>query len=126
MAKTALIVEDNKDLAETFDLVLSEMAGLATHVIHNGQEASDYLLTTAPDLLLLDLHLPYVNGQTILEQMAQNPKQQNTRVIVATADVFLDEDFESIYPAVSKLMFKPISISDLVAAVRTLLADSPS
>ncbi|MCA9999778.1 MAG: response regulator [Anaerolineales bacterium] len=126
MAKTALIVEDNKDLAETFDLVLSQMVGLQTHVLHDGQEASDYLLATAPDLLLLDLHLPYVNGQTILEQMAQNPRQTNTRVIVATADVFLDDDFERVYTAVNKLMFKPVSINALVTAVRELLDFSSS
>ena len=90
----------------------------------DGQKASDYLAHTAPDLLLLDLHLPHVNGQSIIKQLAVDPQHQQTKIIVVTADIFLPEDFQKTYPTVQAVLFKPVPVGKLVAMVKSLLQDS--
>lgn len=124
MKKTAVIVEDNKALAETFKLVLESAIGLETHVIHDGQAASEYLAQVVPDILLLDLHLPYMSGQEIIEQLAQDPLHSNTNIVVATADVFLGDDFKKTYPTVSEVIFKPVSVKALVQTIKSNLPHS--
>ncbi len=81
----ALIVEDNEDTAEIFEAACVN-AGFQTEVIADGQAAMERLQEIVPNLLLLDLHLPSLPGDKILDNIIADERLAAMRVIVASAD----------------------------------------
>lgn len=81
----ALVIEDDYDASFIFAKAL-EVIGFRTEVITRGDTAVERLKEVIPDIVLLDLHLPYVVGTDILKQIRADERCQHTRVIVATAD----------------------------------------
>lgn len=105
----ALIVEDEKDLSDIFAEALQH-ADFNTEAVRDGQTAVTRLGEIVPDLVLLDLHLPNVAGTDILRQIRQDPRLDQTQVIVVTADArsaeFLRTDAELV-------LVKPVRFSQL-------------
>lgn len=81
----ALVVEDDIDLASIFAEALAA-AEFETEVIHDGQKALDRLKEVSPALILLDMHLPHVQGDDILHSIRKDARLEETRVVIATAD----------------------------------------
>ena len=71
----ALIVEDDRDIAALFRHVL-DIAGYYTEIVMHGREAVNRLKSAQPDIVLLDLNLPGVSGEKILEGMRAGPAAQ--------------------------------------------------
>ena len=105
----ALIVEDTPELAEIFSMALTA-AGYQTEVLDNGQSARQHLATETPDLLLLDIHLPNLNGDRLLAEVRQMPHLAQTLVILATADTRRGEELREVADFVLQ---KPISFTQL-------------
>lgn len=108
----ALIIEDEIPLAGIFANAL-KFAGYQTGEIYDGQDAIDQLCQAeeAPDLVLLDYHLPSVSGYEILQFIRGDQRFANTRVIMATADpAALLGDVEQ---EADLVLIKPISYSQL-------------
>jgi len=81
----ALIIEDDEDLAAIFAEAL-HLAELETEIIVSGDAAAARLKEVVPKVVVLDLHLPQVSGETLLRQIRSTPALARTRVIIATAD----------------------------------------
>jgi len=83
----ALILEDDPKLAELYETVLKQCQ-YETKIIESGREAQQSLKEITPNLILLDIHLPYVSGIEILEQIRGSDTLSATTVIVMTADLY--------------------------------------
>ncbi|MFQ5616477.1 MAG: PleD family two-component system response regulator [Anaerolineales bacterium] len=81
----ALIIEDDPQLSIIFSEALV-LAGYEVKAITDGQVALEVLKTSAPALVVLDLHLPRVAGEEILNWIKANTRLANTHIMVATAD----------------------------------------
>jgi CheY-like chemotaxis protein len=81
----ALIIEDNEDQNLVFVKAL-ELAGYYTEAIRDGAKAQKRLTEVVPEVIVLDLHLPGVDGEKLLGQIRDDGRLNNTRVILATAD----------------------------------------
>ena len=86
----ALIVEDHQDHTIVFDNAFV-LAGFETEVVIDGAVAQKRLKETIPAVVVLDLHLPKVSGQALLQQIRSDERLADTQVIVATADEALAE-----------------------------------
>lgn len=106
---TALIVEDDPDLVQIFAQAL-ELSGFQTETASDGQEAINQLSTRTPDLVLLDLHLPGISGQEVLQSIRADGRFANTRVILATADYRTADDLRD---EADLVLLKPISFKQL-------------
>jgi CheY-like chemotaxis protein len=85
-AKRILIVEDDLDVAQSVAEVL-EISGYCTAIAANGREALDYLQTnTHPDLILLDMMMPVMDGWQFREEQRKVPALDSIPVVVVTAD----------------------------------------
>ena len=111
--KHALIIEDEVSLTDIFSRVLT-MANFQTDFVLSGDAASQQLAATIPDLVVLDLHLPRVSGQTILHQIRTDRRLANTKVIIVSADVVTAKTLDGRADAV---LFKPIGIHELLDVV---------
>jgi DNA-binding response OmpR family regulator len=113
----ALIIEDDHQLANIFARAL-EMAEFDTEIIQDGQLALQRLTAIIPTVIVLDLHLPNIPGQQILEQVRSDPNFNDTRIMITTADPGLAD---SLSKEVDLVLIKPVSfiqLRDLAARLR--------
>lgn len=89
MAKI-LIVEDNASLNEAYEMVLSH-EGHTIKVAHNGVEGLERLQNFTPDLILLDLLMPKLDGIGFLKEYRKRYPKSETKVVILTN---LDQDKE--------------------------------
>jgi CheY-like chemotaxis protein len=113
----ALIVEDNEDQNLVFTMALHH-AGYKTESFQDGLMAQKRLTEISPAVVVLDLHVPGVNGEVLLGQIRSSRQLKDTRVILATADAGLAS---LLQPEADLILLKPISFAQLnKLAVRLL------
>jgi len=89
----SLILEDDPKLSELYEMVLKQCQ-YETMVIDSGKDAQKSLGTLAPALILLDIHLPYVSGMDLLQQIQADQRFKDTTIIVMTADLYTAKELE--------------------------------
>jgi len=107
--KFALIIEDEEDLATIFSEAL-KAAGFETEIIYDGAVAERRLREVCPAIVVLDLNLPHVDGNQLLHQIRTDPRLDNTRVLVATADAGMAD---MLSDEADLILLKPISFVQL-------------
>ncbi len=83
MAKTVLIVEDEQSMQRALKSKL-EHAGYGVHAAADGEEAMAYLKTETPNLVLLDLIMPKIDGISVLHQMKADERLRAVPVVILT------------------------------------------
>ena len=109
MKDLALVIEDDQDLATIFAEAL-QSAGFTIEILGDGRIAQKRLQETAPRLILLDMHLPYISGVELLSQIQSDERFSQTLIVIATADARLADEYQDIADFV---MVKPISFVQL-------------
>ncbi len=105
----ALVVEDNEDQNLIFTMALNK-AGYEAESIHNGTAAQKRLNEVVPHIVVLDLHMPDIDGNIILSQIRTDKRLSKVNVILATADSAFAETLQS---QAELVLLKPISFSQL-------------
>jgi len=109
MKNFALVIEDDADLSDIFSKAL-QTAGYEIEAIRDGAEAQKRLEEVVPNLIVLDLHLPHVDGITLLKQIHETSALSNSKIIITTADNVQAEFYRD---KATIVMVKPISFSQL-------------
>jgi two-component system alkaline phosphatase synthesis response regulator PhoP len=115
-----LIAEDEKDIRELVGFTL-KLAGLETVYASNGFEAVNRAKEDLPDLILMDLHMPGMEGDEAARQISLDPVTKNIPIIFLTAR---DQDIE-ISGQIGKginFIAKPFAIDTLTSKVKDILA----
>nr|MBN1228433.1 response regulator [Anaerolineae bacterium] len=122
-----LVVDDEPDVRELFNITL-KMAGHTTDTAKDGLEAVDKLKDDQfPDLILLDLMMPRMDGFAFLSHIRQELPARPVRVLIATAKVLEDADHEKLssWPVVGVLNKGEIDIGQMVIIISSALSKSP-
>ncbi len=125
MEKHILIVEDEIDLREAMAEALQE-EGYRVSMAENGQVGLEIALRDHPDLILLDLMMPIMDGQTMFSKLREDPWGREANVVILTAM----DDVKNIGLAHEA---KPLdyfikahhSLDDLIKQIRLLLYTAP-
>ncbi len=112
-----LVVEDEPELARHVAGALTRN-GHSTTVKHDGQEALDAALGKPPDLVVLDLNLPSLNGFQILKRLRK--AQCPSRVLILTAHGEVENRIKGLNAGADDYLAKPFSMDELVARVNVL------
>ena len=105
----ALIIEDNEDQNLVFTNALMQ-AGYKTESVQDGPTAMKRLSEVIPDMVILDLHIPGINGGLILREIRKDPRTQHAHVIIVSADA---EFAASLQAQVDLVLLKPVSFTQL-------------
>jgi two-component system phosphate regulon response regulator PhoB len=105
----ALIVEDDPDIGNVF-LRTMEAAGFQVELIDSGDKAVAWLATKVPDVIVLDIRLPYISGVEILRQVRGDPRLAETPVIIATA---YPKSAALLQEYADRVLIKPVSLRQL-------------
>jgi two-component system response regulator AdeR len=103
------IIENYEDTLNVFTWAL-EMAGYQVEATRDGAVAQKRLTEIVPDLIILDLHMPRVSGDKLLEQVRSDERLVDTRVFLATADANMAAQLRD---QAELVLLKPISLSQL-------------
>lgn len=116
-----LCVEDNDDNLYMLHRRLSR-AGFEVKVATNGAEAVEWAKTLLPDIIVMDLNLPKLNGWEATRQLKNQPETKHIPIIVLSANTG-DQPKERAFAAgCDDFETKPADFDRLVGKIRTLLA----
>src|SRR5881392_124455 len=120
MTTRILIVEDDPDIADLIAGYLGK-AGFTTERSASGREALRAIAARAPDLLVLDLMLPHVDGLEICRAVRTNEKTAAIPIIMLTARGEESDRIVGLEIGADDYLSKPFSPNELVARVRALV-----
>lgn len=116
-----LVVDDDPDILEALSEIL-EAEGYALRRARNGQEALERLVEPLPNLILLDLMMPVMDGWEFARRMRERPDANGVPIIVLSADRNVGGKAKEI-GALGHLA-KPFELGDLLQMVRNALTRS--
>lgn len=115
-----LIVDDDPDIRAMFVRTLRSLGDIEE--AGGGPEAMRLLYAREFDLLLLDLHMPVLDGFTLLEALASKPgPNRDTPVFVITADISDEARIRALRRHAVFLLTKPVNLGTLLSFVRSSL-----
>jgi CheY-like chemotaxis protein len=115
-----LFVEDDPDIRLLASLALSDVGGFTLNEAENGKQALAYLSNHRPDLVLMDIMMPEMDGLTALANMKQDANLQDIPVIFMTARVQPDEIKNYITAGALGVIIKPFDPMTLTDEVNAL------
>ena len=116
-----LVVEDDVDIAELVAFNL-ERQGWGCALVHHGAEGWEMIHRRRPDLVILDVMLPGMDGMQIFRAMKENEMTRGIPVIFLTARGELDDRLEGLSLGADDYVTKPFSPKELVLRVRNVLS----
>ena len=119
-AARVLVVEDDRDIADLIARYLGK-AGFVTEVLASGREALTAIIDRPPDLVVLDLMLPHVDGLEICRAVRTHEKTAAIPIIMLTARAEESDRIVGLELGADDYMAKPFSPNELVARARALL-----
>jgi phosphate regulon transcriptional regulator PhoB len=120
MAATVLVVDDEKDLVDLIKYHL-EKEGLKCLEARDGETALQLAKERIPDLVVLDLMLPGLDGLEICRKLRKDPKTSSIAIIMLTAKAEEVDRIVGLEMGADDYMVKPFSPRELVARVKAVL-----
>jgi two-component system, OmpR family, alkaline phosphatase synthesis response regulator PhoP len=122
--KKILVVEDDADLVELLRFNLKK-AGFAVGIAIDGIEALKKARSLLPDLILLDLMLPELDGIAVCEVLRRDPTTASVPVIMLTAMSSQLARLTGLEAGANDYVTKPFNFKDLLARVEAILRGEP-
>ena len=116
--KSILVVEDDEPLRNLMESLLL-MEGFEVRSAVDGPQALRLIDEQTPDLIVLDLMLPWMNGIEVLTALRQQPHLLTVPVLVTTGTATSSFDLRSFNPV--RVMRKPLDVDTIVPTIRGLL-----
>ena len=121
-ASSILIVDDTPMNVLLLKRILGREGYTQIHSVTDSRMVSDEVSRTDPQLILLDLHMPYIGGLEVLRGLRETEHGQRPRpVLVLTADVTTQTKHEALQAGASDFLTKPFDAVEIGMRVRNLL-----
>lgn len=120
MTKKVLIVDDEKNIAISVQFLMKR-EGFEVLVAHDGEEGLTKIRSEHPDLVLLDVMMPKLDGFEVCKAVRSDPELADIRIIMLTAKGRDAEKEKGISLGADAYMAKPFSTSELVDKVNEIL-----
>jgi adenylate cyclase len=117
---SALVVDDAPDIRLLADLVLS-MAGFTVTAASSGREALGVLAGDLPDIVLLDVQMPDVDGWETLSRVRTDPRTRHLPVVLCTVKGLPEDALKGWSLGCDGYLGKPFDIGGLVSELQTVL-----
>jgi pilus assembly protein CpaE len=121
MSEKILIIDDDLDTLRLVGLMLQRQ-GYQISAATNGQQGLDKAFEEFPDLILLDIMMPDMDGYEVTRRLRRNPSTMETPILMFTAKTQLDDKVIGFEVGANDYLTKPTHPSELQARVKTLLS----
>jgi DNA-binding response OmpR family regulator len=120
MAEQILVVDDDPDIARFVEVNLRS-AGYDVAVAGDGEEALEKAGDMRPDLVLLDVMMPRIDGFEVAQRLRKNPQTANTSIIMLTAKALSADKVTGLQAGADDYIIKPFDPIELLARVKGTL-----
>jgi chemosensory pili system protein ChpA (sensor histidine kinase/response regulator) len=114
---TALVIDDNRQTADALHQML-DVLGVEARVAYGSSPAIELLQTTTPNLILLDINMPGVDGLEILSFLQREPRLSPVPVVVITSDDQLETKKRVMEGGATAVLIKPATLDALEGALK--------
>ena len=121
MAEKILAVDDEVDILQLIEMTLIS-DGFEVVTASNGIEALEKARIHMPDLILLDLMMPEMDGFEVIENLKQTPEMRNIPVVMLTARAQAHERIEGLSAGADDYITKPFELEELRLRIESILA----
>ncbi len=119
--KKILIVDDEPSIVLSLEFLMKK-AGYDVVTAGDGKQGLDRVASERPDLVLLDVNMPGMNGYEVCQAIRENPEWGDTRVIMLTAKGRDVEREKGLAMGADNYITKPFATKDVVAVVEEFLS----
>ena len=123
MPNGVLVVDDDRALCETIGTALRK-AGLSVRFAYDGKQCLEAVAAEQPDVIVLDVAMPVLDGFKTLHQLRKNPKTNLLPVVMLTGNPGEPGELAGWMSGIDRYLAKPCDIARLVAVVQELLPGS--
>ena len=117
-----LYVEDNDDNVYMLKMRLELLGDFEVLTAENGERGCEVAAAERPDIILMDLEMPIVDGWEATRRLKSNPKTRDIPVIAFSAHALAGERSKALAAGCNEFETKPIEFDRLVATIRRILA----
>jgi len=125
MTKRVLLAEDESNIVESLTFLLLR-AGFDVISEMNGQAALDAAIEDPPDVMVLDVMLPGLDGLEVLRRLRADPRSASLPVLMLTAKGQREDRETAIGAGANLFITKPFSNAEVIAAVTRLAGEPPA
>lgn len=118
--ETVLVVDDSPEIARMVQVVLLS-AGFRVQVARDGEEALGRIKEDRPDLIILDVMMPRMDGFELTRLLRQDPSMSAVSIILLTAKGLSADRLEGLTAGADDYILKPFDVGELLARVRGVL-----
>lgn len=122
--KKILYAEDEEDIQLIAKLALEDIAGFTLKICSNGKEVLDVIESFKPDLLLLDVMMPKMDGVTVIAEIRKMSTFKDIPVIVMTARTLSNEIEEYLKLGAIGIIVKPFDVMKLGDEIKKIWKES--
>ena len=123
---SVLYIEDNASNIRLMRHIAEALGGLELHVAEHPVEGLEMAASLKPDVILLDINLPGMDGFQVKARLEANPVTRQIPVIAISANVLAETMTRGQSSGFHGYLTKPISIGALVSAIQEVTAPSPA
>src|SRR6266487_1999507 len=120
MAESVLVVDDDPDVARFVEVNLRS-AGYEVQVATDGEEALEKAVGARPDLILLDVMMPKLDGFEVAQRLRRDPRTSSTSIIMLTAKALSSDKVLGLSSGADDYIIKPFDPVELLARVKGTL-----
>lgn len=117
-----LYVEDNDDNVYMLKMRLELLGDFEVLAAENGEKGCEVAATERPDIILMDLEMPVVDGWEASRRLRANPQTRDIPIIALSAHALAGEREKALAAGCNEFDTKPIEFDRLVATIRQVLA----
>ena len=122
MAKKILIVDDEVNIVISIEFLMKQ-AGYDIEIANDGEEALEKVESFQPDLILLDVMMPKINGFEVCRRIRGNPDWKEMKIVMLTAKGREVEVTKGLALGADSYVIKPFSTKELMAEVKFILGE---
>lgn len=115
--KKILVVDDEKSIHSYLQRKLSKL-GYSVYIAEDGEEALSKAFSLLPDLVLLDIKIPKLNGIEVCKRLKSDDGTKKIPIIMLSAKAQSEEIEEGLKAGADKYLCKPISFPDILKEVQ--------
>ena len=125
MKKRVLLAEDHPDTADLIKFGLNSL-GYDVEVAENGLQAVEKAASQSPDLIVMDMTMPVMDGLQATSRIRQDPKTKHIPVLAATALAMPGDKERCLASGCNSYIAKPFTCGQLDTAIKQLFASCPA
>ena len=118
-----LVVDDNRDGADALGLLIEEL-GNQVHVTYGGTQALDVATAFRPDLMLVDLVMPDMDGCGLVMRFRQIPTFAHTKIVAITGQKDEEHTSAAMKSGFDAVLFKPVDLTEIKAVLASVEASA--